>query len=161
MQLQNDFCCWLKVVTAEKLSVAWLDSTTCVCMCVGGVAGWGWAFQGLYLANRVVERRLTNCAACSMRLHQLRAVRTSSGASIQKFCKILSHTQKCWLANGGGGTAAAADVGGEGGWQTQALSPRHLHMQPQATPSLQMQSWTLNEGDKLQIKLFCILHTWK
>lgn len=59
-----------------------------------GVSGgrWcgGWAFQGLCLANHVVERRLTNCAAGSVRLHQLRAVRTSSGASIQKFCKILS-----------------------------------------------------------------------
>lgn len=114
-------------------SCALLGSTlqpVCVCVCRG--CGWLrlWAFQGLCLANRVVERRLTNCAAGSMRLHQLRAVRTSSGASIQKFCKILSHTQKCWLANGGGGTVAAAARGR----QTQALSPRHLHMQPQATP---------------------------
>lgn len=159
MQVQNDFCCWLKVATAEKLRVAWLDSTTCVCMCVGGGCGWLrlWAFQGLCLANRVVERRLTNCAAGSMRLHQLRAVRTSSGASIQKFCKILSHTQKCWLPNGGGGTAAAAARGGRRRHSAQGI----CICSRKRRPARQMQSWTLNEGDKLQIKLFCILHTWK
>lgn len=107
------------------------------------------AFQGLRLANHAVERRLTNCALGTAACGNSEA--SSSAVSMRNFVRILTHRQVR-------STGAAP------------LNCRHLHMEPQArrstpdarrpaTPGCGMKSYALNEGDKLQIKLFCILHT--
>lgn len=108
-------------------------------VCVG--RGCGWAFQGLCLANRVVERRLTNCAAGSTRLAEAEAeaeVAPTAGTANLKW-RLNSKVLLNFIAYAEVQEQLQLERGGVGGGG-EALSRRHLHMQPQARPAWQMQS---------------------